>query len=354
MTNLKCNYPVAKPQLDGNELKYVTDCIKSGWISWRGKYADKFEEEHAKRHGYKYGVATTSGTTALTLAIATLNIGEGDEVIVPEFTMVASAWAVTYNRATPVFVDCDENLLIDIDKIEEKITDKTKAIMPVSIFGRYVDMDKINKIADKYNLKVVEDLALAHGLKASGDIACYALFANKILTSGEGGICLTNDKELAERLKYLKNMAFDPKHTFLHKELGFNFRLTNLQAAVALAQLERLDEFLAKRKQIEQWYNENLKDIKEIAIMPERILLWMYDVLAERKDELMEYLEENGIETRHFFKPMSRQPMYYDENYKELKASWFAKRGLYLPTYVSLEEEDVKNICKVIKLFYNK
>ena len=346
--------PVARPQLDGNELKYVMDCIKSGWISWRGKYADRFEEEHAKRHGYKYGVATTSGTTALTLAIAALNIGEGDEVIVPEFTMVASAWAVTYNNAKPVFVDCDDNLLIDIDKIEEKITKRTKAIMPVSIFGRYVDTDRIKKLALKYNLKVVEDLALAHGLDAHGDIACYALFANKILTSGEGGICLTNDKDLAERLKYLKNMAFDPKHTFLHQELGFNFRLTNIQAAIACAQLERLDEFLIKRRQIEEWYNEGLESIPEITIMPERRMLWMYDVLAENKDELMEYLEENGIETRHFFKPMSQQPMYYDKVYKNLKATKFSERGFYLPTFTSLKKEEVEYICNKIEIFYNK
>ena len=345
-------YPVAKPQVDGNELKYLTEAIKKNEISWRGEFVDRFENNFAKRHDCKYGVATTSGTTALTLAVAALSIGEGDEVIVPEFTMVASAWAVTYNRAKPVFVDCGDDLLIDVKKIEEKITKKTKAIIPVHIFGRQCNMSEILRIAAKYNLRVIEDAALAHGMEIQGDIGCYAFFANKIMTAGEGGICITNNPYLEERLRYLKNMAFDENHTFLHQELGFNFRMTNFQAAVLTAQLERLDEFLEKRKQIEEWYNEELENIKEITVMPKRRLLWMYDILAEKKDELVEFLTKEGIETRHFFKPMSMQPMYYDHTYTDLMAYVHSLRGLYLPTYTKLKEEDIKYICGKIKQFY--
>jgi len=214
-------------------------------------------------------------------------------------------------------------------------------------------MPVIQEIADKYNLKIVEDSALAHGMKAQGDITCYAFFANKILTSGEGGICLTQDKDLAERMKYLRNMAFDEKHTFLHQELGFNFRYTNIQAAVAYAQFERLDEFLEKRKQIESWYNQELKDIPQVTLMPERKLLWMYDLLAEDKIGLIEYLEEQGIETRNFFKPMSMQPMYLnDEDYHELNAYEFSKNGLYLPTYTTLTQKDIQYICGKIRDYY--
>ena len=347
-------YPIANPNLKGNELKYVTEAVESGFISFHGRFVKEFEKQHAKRHGYKYGVATTSGTTALTLALATLNIKEGDEVIVPEFTMVATAWAVTYNRAKPVFVDCDENLLIDVNKIEEKITPRTKAIMPVWIFGREPYMREIERIAKDFNLKIVADMALAHGIEACGDIACYALFGNKIIMSGEGGICLTNDEKLAKRLDYLRNMAFDPKHTFLHKELGFNFRYTSLQAAVALAQLERLDEFLDKRKQVEEWYDEELKDIPQITLMPPRSVVWVYDILAENKQELMDYLEKQEIETRHFFKPMSIQKMYFDPDYKKLVAYKLSQVGVYLPTYVDLSQSDVRFICSKIKGFYNR
>src|SRR3990167_6517809 len=193
--------PVANPDLTGNELKYLTEALQKNEISWRGKFVSDFEEKFSQRHSAGWGVCTTSGTTALTLAVAALGIGEGDEVIVPDFTMVATAWAVTYNRATPVFVDCDDKLLIDVNKIEEKITSRTKAIIPVHIFGRVANVDAVIVIAKKHGLKVIEDCALAHGVPLTGDIACYAFFANKIMTAGEGGICITNDKNLEEEMR---------------------------------------------------------------------------------------------------------------------------------------------------------
>ena len=331
-------FPVSKPDIGEKEIAYVTEAITSGWISSLGKYIPLFEDAFSRRHGQEFGVASSSGTNAIFLALKALGIKEGDEVIVPEFTMIATAWAVTYTGATPVFVDCGDDLNIDVSKIEEKITARTKAILPVHIYGRQCDMDKIMQIAHDYNLYVVEDSCEAHGVIPRGDIACYSLFANKIITAGEGGICLTNDIRLAEQMKHLRSMAFDEKHSFLHKKIGYNFRMTNLQAAVALAQTERLDELLAKRKQIEEWYN--LPNHKTTNV------LWMYDIILdteEQRDGLVDYLASFGIETRPFFKPMSQQPMYLTE-YKHLKAYDYSLRGLYLPTYSSMTKEDVDYI----------
>ncbi len=342
-------YPVAKPSLEGNELSYVNDAIRTGWISSQGSYVKRFEEAFAKWNNMNYGVACSSGTSALVLALRSLGIREGDEVIVPEFTMIASAWAVSYTGATPVFIDCKDDLNIDENLIEGKITKKTKAIMPVHIYGRQCNMEKIMNIAYNYNLFVVEDSAEAHGVKPVGDIACFSLFANKIISSGEGGICVTNNKRLAEQMAHLRAMAFTPEHDFLHKKLAYNFRMTNLQAAVALAQVERIDEFLRRRKQIESWYDENLQDVPGVKVMPKRSVLWMYDILVENKEELKQCLGKYEIETRDFFKPMSRQPMYYDGNWKELNATRKGYNGIYLPTYFELTEQDIKYICDRIK-----
>ncbi len=351
---MEYKYPVAKPCLKGNELEYVTNAIRTGWISSQGGYVKRFEEAFAGWNNMNFGVACSSGTSALVLALRSLGITEGDEVIVPEFTMIASAWAVTYIGATPVFVDCKEDLNIDEEKIEEKITKKTKAIMPVHIYGRRCNMEKIMNIAYNYNLFVVEDSAEAHGVKPLGDIACFSLFANKIISSGEGGVCLTNNKRLAEQMIHLRSMAFTPEHDFFHKKLAYNFRMTNLQAAVALAQVERIDEFLEKRKKIEENYDEGLKEIKGITLMPKRNVLWMYDVLVENREELQAYLKQQGIETRKFFRPMSQQPMYFNGNWIELNAVKFSDSGIYLPTYVDLTSEDQDEISRKIKDFYEK
>jgi len=203
-----------------------------------------------------------------------------------------------------------------------------------------------------YNLKVIEDAAESHGVKPVGDIACFSLFANKIISAGEGGVCLTNDRYLAEQMKYLRAMSFDKNHTFLHKEIGYNFRMTNMQAAVAKAQVEQIEEILNKRKKIEERYNKGLKDVKGITLMPNRDVLWYYDLLAEDRDALRKYLEKHEIDTRVFFKPMSQQPMYFNSEWKKLKAAKFAEKGLYLPTYTDLSEEDQDYIISKIKDFY--
>lgn len=335
---------VSQPSVTGLEKKYVKEAMESEWISSKGPFVERFEKAWADYNGMKHGVACSSGTTALVLALRALGIKSGDEVIVPEFTMVATAWAVNYVGATPVFVDCDNTLNVDYSRIRQAITPKTKAIIPVSIYGRRYDQRVIRE-ARKYELKIIEDLAEAHGTKPRGDIACFSLFGNKIITSGEGGICLTNDPKLAELMAWYRSMCFNDEHTFLHPDIGYNFRMTNLQAAVALAQVERIDELLEKRRQVESWYDKYLPDkIK----MPPRDVVWMYDVnVGTKKNEIIQKLKEIGIESRHFFKPMSQQPM-YNGKYTSTNAFFWSKRGLYLPTHPDLNEEQVEFISKAL------
>lgn len=356
---MKYKYPVSQPDLSGKEKEYVNEALESGWISSAGKYVQEFEKLFAHKHvgtdlRPARGVACSSGTNGLILALRALGVKAGDEVIVPEFTMVASAWAVSMCGANPVFVDCTFEGLIDPAKIEAAITEKTKAIMPVHIYGRQCDMDKIMTIAHDYGLRVVEDSCEAHGVAIRGDIAVYSLYGNKIITAGEGGICITKDSYLADQMEHLRGMAFEKNHTFLHKKLGYNFRMTNLQAAVALAQTERLEEFLEKRRQIEEWYNEGLKDLG--ITRPSRKVLWMYDISVSMHDreDLRAFLESKGIETRLFFKPMSMQPMYFNPEYMRTVAYKLSLEGFYLPTYTSLQKEDVEYICGAIKEFYER
>ncbi|HEX3781135.1 MAG TPA: DegT/DnrJ/EryC1/StrS family aminotransferase [Pseudonocardiaceae bacterium] len=346
------DYPVSRPQLSGRELELLTEAVESGWISSQGPFVREFEERFAAYNGYPHGVACSSGTTALTLALRALRIGAGDEVIVPEFTWVSTAWAVSYTGATPVFVDCGDDLNIDVTAIEDRITPWTKAIMPVNVYGRRCDMDAIMRIAYEYNLRVVEDSSEAHGVRPVGDIACFSLFANKIITSGEGGVCVTRDRHLAEQMAHLRGMAVSAQDDFVHKKLAYNFRMTNLQAAVALAQLERIDEFLAIRKRIEACYDAGLSDVDGVTLMPGRDVLWMYDVLVDRPQQLREFLAERGIETRMFFQPMSRQPMYFDAGWSRLKAARFGARGLYLPTHAGLTESDQQVVIGAVREFY--
>ncbi len=346
-------YPVSKPCLDGRELEYVTDTVTAGWISSQGPYVQRFEQAFATYNGYAHAIACSSGTAALTLALRALRIGPGDEVIVPEFTMIASAWAVTYVGATPVFVDCADDLNIDVTRIEEKITSRTRAIMPVHVYGRRCDMDTIMGLAYDYNLRVVEDSAEAHGVRPVGDIACYSLFANKIITSGEGGVCLTADPRLAGQLEHLRGMAFTSDHSFLHRKLAYNFRMTAMQAAVALAQVERLDEILAARSLIEKRYDAGLQDIPELTLMPPRDVLWMYDICARDSEALREFLRAAGVETRVFFKPMSRQPGYLHPDWPALNASRLSRDGFYLPTYTSMTAADQEFVISQIRQFYH-
>lgn len=352
--------PVSKPTLNKNGRKYLLDAYDTNWISSKGGYIEKFEQAWADWNGYKYGVASSSGTTALTLAVRALGLKKGDAVIVPEFTMVASAWACTYNAVSIIPVDCGDDLLMNVDALEKILIShkNVKAIMPVHIYGRQCDMDKIMKLAHDYNVLVIEDSAESHGVKPVGDVACYSLFGNKIITSGEGGITLTNDARIAEQLRHLRSMAFDVEHTFLHRKIGFNFRMTNMQAAVALSQVEDIDGILKKRKQIEKWYNDGLRALKlpeeELTIMPDRDVLWMYDVRVNQpiREHLREYLKEAGIETRLFFKPLTQQPMYFSENYAMTNAYRRSTEGLYLPTFTDMTKKEVDYVVEKVGTFF--
>lgn len=333
----------SKPSITELEQACVQDCMDKCDIGV-GEYIEKFERSWSDFNNMKYGVSCNSGTNALYLALLALGIGEGDEVIVPEFTMVATAWAVTYTGAIPVFVDCDDFLNIDPKKIEEKITDRTKAIMIVPIYGRVVEKT-VYEIARLNDLYIVEDMAEAHGIQPQGDIACYSFYGNKIITTGEGGMCLTNNRKWAEEIRLLANMYFDKDRKMLHPQMGYNFRMTNLQASIGYAQVLRIEEILRKRKRIEQLYD---KYLPEKLKMPPRNVVWMYDIQTDHQEELKQKLADNGVESRYGFKPMSRQPLYFRE-YEHLNADKWSRRILYLPTYPELSEEEIRNICNLLK-----
>lgn len=365
--------PVCEPSLIGNELKYVNDCLKTNWISSSGKYIELFEQAFSKFCNVKYGVACSSGTAAVHLALETLGIGPGDEVIIPDFTMIATSNAIIYTGAKPVLVDSEKGTWgIDVNKIEEKITKKTKAILPVHIYGHPVDMDPLLEIAKKHNLYVVEDAAEAHGAEYKGrrigslsDIACFSFYANKIITTGEGGMIVTNNKKLAERARLLKNLAFiEPR--FLHEEIGFNYRLTNTQAAIGLAQTENADKLVEMRRRNAKLYNKYLSKIPGIVLPPEepwaKNVYWMYGVLVEPEEfgmkmpELRKALQEKGIGTRTFFIPMHEQPLFKknDPRLPDVSGNYpvadeLGKKGLYLPSSSTLKEEQIKYIAETIK-----
>ncbi|MCD6092552.1 MAG: DegT/DnrJ/EryC1/StrS family aminotransferase [Candidatus Aenigmarchaeota archaeon] len=360
--------PVAEPLLGKEELENVIKAVNSGWISSKGEFIEKFEKEFAKYCGVKYGVSTSNGTTALHLALTALGIKEGDEVIIPDLTFIATANAVTYCGARPVFVDSrPEYWCINPEKIEEKITPRTRAIIPVHLYGHPCDMDVIMDIAKKYGLFVIEDAAEAHGAEykgkkvgSFGDISCFSFYGNKIITTGEGGMCLTDNEELAERMRILKDHGMNPNKRYWHDVIGFNYRMTNIQAAIGLAQLQKIDKFIEKKRQIARWYENGLKELAEkemITLHPEmkwaKCVYWMYSILVEdkfgmRRDELMKKLEENGIETRPFFYPMHTMPP-YKTNEKFRVSEELARKGINLPSAIFLDEEKVEMITKSIR-----
>lgn len=370
--------PVCEPLLAGNELKYVTDAVSTGWISSAGKYVTEFENQFAAYSDCKYGVAVCNGTIALHLALVALGIKEGDEVIVPTFTMIASAFAVCYTGAKPVFVDADpETWNIDVKKIEEKITSRTKAIMPVHIFGQMCDMDAIQALADKYHLYVIEDAAEAHGATWKGHkagscshVGCFSFFANKNVTTGEGGMVVTNDEELYQKLKYYKNVCFpvNGPRNYLHNDIGFNYRMSNVVAAIGLAQTEKADEYKALRMRNNALYRKYLAGVPGIrfqTVLPEaECVSWMNTVVIDpkeyghTKDELVAYLKENNVDTRLLFNGMHRQKSLSDFGCdcagEYPVCDWLTENGFYLPSASSLTEETIKAIGELIKNFAKK
>lgn len=368
--------PVCEPMLAGNELKYVTEAVSTGWISSSGKYVTEFEKQFAEYCGCKYGIAVCNGTIALHLALIGLGIGKGDEVIVPTFTMIASAFAVCYTGAKPVFVDADKDTWnIDVKKIEEKITSKTKAIMPVHIFGKMCDMDAIHALAKKYNLYVLEDAAEAHGASyhgvkagASSDIAAFSFFANKNITTGEGGMVVTNNKEFYDRARYFKNVCFplDGPRNYQHEDIGYNYRMSNVVAAIGLAQVEKADDYKEMRIRNHQLYKKYLSGVPGILFQSEPYkdcvdVCWMNTIVinseeyGHTKDELIAYLKENEIDTRLLFTGMHKQKALQDFGCdcsgEYSVCEWLTENGFYLPSASSLTEEQIKKICDVIISF---
>ena len=364
--------PVCEPKLGGNELKYVSECVRSNWISSAGSFIEKFENAFKRHCGTRYAVVCSSGTAALHLALAALGIKKGDEVIVPTFTMIATANAATYLGAKPVFVDADPvTWNIDTNKIEAKITKRTKAIIVVHTYGFPADMDRIISIAKKHNLFVVEDAAEAHGAEykgrrvgSIGDVACFSFYANKIITTGEGGMVTTNIKEIAGKVKILRDHSFSKERHFWHKCLGYNYRMTNLQAAIGLAQVERFKMLVEARIRNAKYYNLLLNDIKGIRFPPQakgiKSVYWMYSILIDddfglTRDKLRMYLAQRGIETRTFFIPLHLQPIYFKESNERLPvAEELCRKGIYFPSAATLTTKDIEYIVDCIKSAQNK
>ena len=368
--------PVCEPTLEGNELKYITQAVKTNWISSAGEFITQFENKFAEFCGVKYGVSCSNGTTALHLAIETFGIGKGDEIITPTFSMAASTNAILYAGAKPVFIDSElDTWNMDVHKIEEKITSKTKAIMVVHTYGHPVDMDKVNDIAKRHQLFVIEDAAEAHGAEYKGrkigslsDVACFSFYANKIITSGEGGMIVTNNEAWAERAKKLRNHFFgEPR--FLHQEIGYNYRLTNLQAAIGLAQLEKIDELVEARRHNAYLYNYLLKNVPGITLPPEKSwaknVYWMYGILIDQQKfgltmkQLIAELKKKSIDTRTFFIGMHKQPAYLKESKNGREhfpdgtscpaAEILERDGFYLPSSSHLTVEQIEYITDIIK-----
>lgn len=369
------NIPVCEPFLNGNEKKYVLDCMETGWFSSSGKYVKAFEDNFAKYCDCEYGVSVCNGTVSLHLALTALGLKKGDEVIIPDFTMIASAFAICYTGAKPVFVDVDKDTWnIDINKIEEKITPKTKAIMPVHIFGNPCNMQAIMELATKYNLFIIEDAAEAHGatyndkkVGSFSDIASFSFFANKNLTTGEGGMLVMNNPKYYDQCRYLKNMSFplNGPRNYQHENIGFNYRMSNIHAAIGLAQVEKAEEYKERRIHNNSLYKSFLCDVDGVIFQKDEKnsvnVCWMNtilinpDIYGHSRDELINYLKINGVETRLLFTGMHRQKSLIDfgcncsENYPVTEN--LTQNGFYLPSASNLSYEDIEYICKLIKHF---
>ncbi|AEB75681.1 LegC family aminotransferase [Clostridium botulinum] len=361
--------PLCIPDIRGNEWKYVKECIDTNWVSSVGSYVNLFEEKFAEYLSAHSAVVTVNGTAAIELALLTLGIGSGDEVIVPSMTFISPVNTVKYVGATPVFCDvCRDTFVMDASKIEELITSKTKAIIPVHIYGHPVDMDKVMKLAKKYNLYVIEDATEALGSKYKGknvgtigDIGAFSFNGNKLITTGAGGMFVTNNEEYGKRAKFLSTqtkVVLENK-AFYHPEVGYNFRMPNLLAAFGVAQLENIDEYLKIKRENANYYNELLKDVKGITLPVEKEwaknCYWLYSILVEddfkiTRDELIKILSENGIESRPFFMPVHDMPPYEQCLHGSMDVTnEISAKGINIPSSVSLTKENIEFICSVIK-----
>lgn len=364
--------PVNTPLLDGNEKKYLNRCLDTGWISSEGSYVRQFEERFAARVGRQYGIAVSNGTVALEAAVAALGIGRGDEVILPTFTIISCAAAVVRAGATPVLVDCDPvTWNMEANQIEAKITPKTRAIMVVHIYGLPVDMSPVLELAAKYNLAIIEDAAEMQGQTYNeqpcgsfGEISTFSFYPNKHITTGEGGMIVTDDQKLADKCRSLRNLCFQAGYQrFIHEELGWNFRMTNLQAALGVAQLEKLDEHIIRKRRIGQYYTEQLKKISGLQLPQTKTdyaenIYWVYGIVLTEEvfyDAVvaMQKLAERQIGTRPFFWPMHEQPVFLkmglfkEESYPI--AERIARRGFYIPSGLALTDRQLEQVSQAIQ-----
>lgn len=360
--------PLCIPEIRGNEWKYVKECLDTNWVSSVGSYVDKFENDFASYMKAKGAVVTMNGTAALELALRTLGIGQGDEVIVSSLTFISPVNTIKYVEAEPVFVDvCKDTWVMDADKIEELITPKTKAILPVHIYGNPVDMNKVMDLARKYNLFVIEDATESLGAEYKGkkvgnigDIGCFSFNGNKLITTGAGGMLVTNDEKLAQRAKYLSTQTKSvlDNGAFYHEEIGYNFRMPNILAAMGCAQLEMIEEYVKAKIDQANSYNKLLESVKGISIPAEKHdtinVNWLYSVIVEEdfpltRNELINRLKENEIQSRPFFMPVHHMPPYINCKHGDMSVTDFvSERGINLPSSVGLSGEDIEKVCRVI------
>ncbi|MCM2333251.1 MAG: DegT/DnrJ/EryC1/StrS aminotransferase family protein [Anaeromyxobacteraceae bacterium] len=361
--------PVNEPRLDGNEKRYLAECIDSGWISSEGPFVTRLEEGMARRVGRRHGIACANGTAALDLAVAALDLAPGDEVILPAFTIVSCVMQVVRAGLTPVFVDADPvTWNMDPAAAAAAVGPRTRAIMPVHIYGLPVDMAPIQALARRHGLRVLEDAAQAIGLRCHGhpcggfgDLSVMSFYPNKHVTTGEGGMVLTDDEALASRCRSLRNLCFEPPRRFVHRELGFNYRMTNLQAAVGVAQLERLDEFLERKRELGRRYRAALGGVRGIEVAPERTayaenLNWVFGLVLDERvpfdaAEAMRRLAALGVGTRPFFYPLHRQP-FFGDRFAGLSlpvSERLGERGLYLPSGLALTDAQVDRAAAALR-----
>ena len=368
--------PVNEPLLNGNEKKYLNDCIDTGWISSEGPYVTQFESQFAAKMGRKFGVAVSNGSVAIDVAILALGIGEGDEVIMPTFTIISCASAIIRAGATPVLVDADPlTWNMDVNQVADKINKRTKAIMVVHIYGLPVDMDPLIELAEKHGLKIIEDAAEMHGQTykgkpcgSFGDISIFSFYANKHITTGEGGMVLTNDAAIADKCRSLRNLCFVPSKRFVHYELGFNFRMTNLQGALGLAQLERLDEFVLRKRRMGDGYDDLLHDIQGITLPLKKTnyaenVYWVYGIMLKPElgidaEQMMAKLAEQKVGTRPFFWNMHEQPVFKKmglfANEQHPVAEQMARMGFYLPSGMAITEGQIQAVAERFKNVINE
>lgn len=363
--------PVNEPILDGNERRYLNECIDTGWISSEGPFIKRFEKAFSEKVSRKQGVAVCNGSAALELSVAALGIGCGDEVIMPSFTIISCAAAIVRAGAVPVLVDQDPvSWNMNVDELEAKITSRTKAIMAVHIYGLPVDLKPLMEIAHRHGLRVIEDAAEMHGQTymgkpcgSFGDVSIFSFYPNKHLTTGEGGMVVTDDEVLADRCRSFRNLCFSTKKRFVHDELGWNFRMTNLQAALGVAQLEQLDRFVALKRNIGERYNRLLSDVSGVQLPLSRThysenIYWVYGVVLQEEiafdaESAMKMLADAGVGTRPFFWPMHEQPVFINRGlFKEERypvAEKLARRGFYLPSGLALTEEDQVRVADSLR-----